>query len=211
MPREKTHGPGSQSSAMDARTRVTEIVTGLSGEKSSGAASAEALLPLVYDDLRQRAAFYLSRERPGHTLQPTALVHEAYLKLVDQTRVSWRGRTHFFAVGARVMRRLLIDHARGRGREKRGGEWQRVTLAESLQPSKDAELDLDQLLTLESALEKLAELDEREARVVELRFFAGLKVDEVAHLLGVSRRTVEDDWTHARAWLKRELSRGSEP
>lgn len=211
MPREKTHGPASQSPARDAKNRVTAIVAGLSGDGSPPPASVDELLPLVYEDLRRRAALYLSRERPGHTLQATALVHEAYLKLVDQSRVNWRGRTHFFAVGARVMRRLLIDHARGRGREKRGGGLQRVTLAESLQPSNDTELDLDQLLTLENALEKLAELDEREARVVELRFFAGLKVDEVAHLLGVSRRSVEDDWTHARAWLKLELSRGSEP
>jgi RNA polymerase sigma factor (TIGR02999 family) len=128
------------------------------------------------------------------------------LKLVDQSRVNWQGRTHFFAVGANIMRRLLIDHARGRGREKRGGGWQRVTLAESLPPSNDPNLDVEQLLSLNSALEKLARLDERQAKMVELRFFAGLTVDEVAHLLGVSKRTVEDDWMHARAWLKRELS-----
>lgn len=191
---------------MDAKARVTAIVADLSGGKSGPPASAEELLPLVYDELRQRAELYMRWERPGHTLRPTALVHEAYLKLVDQSRVNWRGRTHFFAVGANAMRRLLIDHARGRRREKRGGGWQRITLAESLPASRDPNLDLDQLLSLNSALEKLARLDERQARVVELRFFAGLKVDEVAHLLGVSQRTVEGDWMHARAWLKRELS-----
>jgi RNA polymerase sigma factor (TIGR02999 family) len=191
---------------MDAKARVTAIVAGLSEGKVDPPASAEELLPLVYDELRQRAELYMRRERLGHTLQPTALVHEAYLKLVDQSRVNWRGRTHFFAVGANIMRRLLIDHARGRGREKRGGGWQRVTLAESLPPSNDPNLDVEQLLSLNSALEKLARLDERQAKMVELRFFAGLTVDEVAHLLGVSKRTVEDDWMHARAWLKRELS-----
>ena len=155
------------------------------------------------------ARAYLGRERPGHTLQPTALVNEAYIKLVDQTQVDWQGRTHFFAVGARVMRNLLIDHARGRGRAKRGGAWHRVTLAESLTPFTRGELDVDQLLALNEALERLAELDERQGRVVELRFFGGLTVPEVATVLGVSTRTVEGDWTHARAWLRRELSRGA--
>jgi RNA polymerase sigma factor (TIGR02999 family) len=164
-------------------------------------------MPLVYDELRRRAAFYMSRERSGHTLQPTALVHEAYLKLVDQSRVNWRGRTHFFAIGAGAMRRILIDYARGHGREKRGGDWQRVTLSEPLQ-SKESGLDMDELLMLEEALEKLARIDQREAKIVELRFFAGLKVNEVAEVLGVSKRTVEDDWVHARAWLNRELSQG---
>jgi RNA polymerase sigma factor (TIGR02999 family) len=188
--------------------QVTEIVAGLSGAGNAGAATPDELLPLVYDELRLLARRYLSRERPGHTLQPTALVHEAYLRLVDQTRVNWQGRTHFFAVGARVMRNLLIDHARARGRAKRGGEWHRVTLADGVAPFEDGDLDHEQLLALNGALDRLAALDERQARVVELRFFGGLTVAEVAHLLGVSRRTVEGDWTHARAWLKRELTRG---
>jgi RNA polymerase sigma factor (TIGR02999 family) len=188
--------------------RVTEIVAGLSGTGEAGEATPEELLPLVYDELRLLAKRYLSRERPGHTLQATALVHEAYLRLVDQTRVDWQGRTHFFAVGARVMRNLLIDHARARGRVKRGGDLRRVTLAEGLTPSARGDFDPEQLLALEESLERLARLDERQARVVELRFFGGLTVPEVAHLLGVSRRTVEGDWTHARAWLKRELARG---
>jgi RNA polymerase sigma factor (TIGR02999 family) len=165
---------------------------------------------MVYDELRRLAARYLAGERPGHTLQPTALVHEAYIKLVDLTRVDWQGRTHFFAVGARVMRNLLIDHARGRGRAKRGGNLQRVTLVGNVQPFGGADLDLDRLLVVDEALQRLAELDERQARVVELRFFGGLTVPEVSHFLGVSQRTVEGDWTHARAWLLRELSRQNE-
>jgi RNA polymerase sigma factor (TIGR02999 family) len=218
---------------MDSKTRVTAIVAELGGGETgasapeststsasastsaststsasvSASASAEELLPLVYEELRHRAALYMKGERVGHTLQPTALVHEAYMKLVDQTRVNWRGRTHFFAVAANAMRRLLIDHARGRARVKRGGGWQRVTLGESLPSSNKPDVDLEQVLSLSDALDELARVDEREAKVVELRFFAGLTMDEVARFLGVSKRTVEDDWTHARAWLARELSR----
>jgi RNA polymerase sigma factor (TIGR02999 family) len=191
---------------MDEKGQATDLVAKLSGEDKSPS-SVEELMPLVYDDLRRRARAYMSRERPGHTLQPTALVHEAYMKLVDQSRVNWRGRTHFFAIGAQAMRRILIDHARGHGREKRGGEWQRVTLSAPLK-SDESGLDLVELLNLDRALEKLDGLDERQAKIVELRFFAGLKMSEVAEVLGVSKRTVEDDWVHARAWLKHELSKG---
>jgi RNA polymerase sigma factor (TIGR02999 family) len=191
---------------MDEKAHATDLVAKLSGEEKSPS-SAEELMPLVYDDLRRRARAYMSRERPGHTLQPTALVHEAYMKLVDQSRVNWRGRTHFFAIGAQAMRRILIDHARGHGREKRGGEWQRVTLSAPLK-SDESGLDLVELLNLDRALEKLAGLDERQAKIVELRFFAGLKMSEVAEVLGVSKRTAEDDWVHARAWLKHEFSKG---
>jgi RNA polymerase sigma factor (TIGR02999 family) len=190
---------------MDEKDRATDLVANLSGEEKSPS-SAEELMPLVYDDLRRRARAYMSRERPGHTLQPTALVHEAYMKLVDQTRVNWRGRTHFFAIGAQAMRRILIDHARGHGRDKRGGDWQRVTLSAPLK-SDESGMDLVELLSLDRALEKLAGLDGRQAKIVELRFFAGLKMSEVAEVLGVSKRTVEDDWLHARAWLKHQLSK----
>jgi len=189
-----------------AHNRVTEIVASLSEEGRAAPASAEELLPLVYQDLRRLAERYMSRERPGHTLQPTALVHEVYLKLVDQTRANWKGKSHFFAVAAQAMRRLLIDHARGRRREKRGGARQRVTLAESLLPSTGNELDFEELLSLNSALEKLATVEARADQVVEFRFFGGLTVPEVAHVLDVSARTVEGDWTYARAWLRRELS-----
>jgi len=190
---------------IDARTRTTEIVAGIQDPESGTDASASQLFPLIYDELRRLARGYMAGERPGHTLQPTGLVNEAYLKLVDLTRIDWQGRTHFLAVAATAMRRLLIDHARGRGRQRRGGEWRPVTLGYSLVPERGG-LDVDQLLDLDAALEKLALLDARQAKVVELRFFAGLSVAQVATALGLSKRTVEGDWQHARAWLRRELS-----
>lgn len=190
----------------DAKKRATELVTGLGQKGPESELSAEQLIPIVYDELRRLAASYMVRERAGHTLQPTALVNEAFLKLVDQTRVNWRGRTHFFAVGANVMRRLLIDHARGRDREKRGADWQRVTLSHGLVATDEGGLDADQLLDLDAALDRLAKLDPRQARIVELRFFCGLTVAEVADFLGVSKRLVEGEWMHARVWLKRELA-----
>ena len=193
--------------AEDARSRATDILTGLEQTAGSGKVPADELMPLVYDELRRLARGFMGRERREHTLQPTALVHEAYVRLVDQSRVDWRGRTHFRAVGARVMRRILIDHARQHGSAKRGGGLQRVTLGESLLRSSDAELDLVEVLSLNEALERLRGIDEREARVMELRFFGGLTCDEVAEVLGVSKRTVEGEWTHGRAWLKRELTR----
>ncbi len=145
---------------------------------------------------------------PDQTLQATGLVHEAYLKLVDQSQVDWRGRSHFMATAAKVMRNILIDRARQRAALKRGGDWQRITL--SLEPAANPGLDADQLLGLNAALERLAERDLRQARVVELRCFGGLKVDEVAAALDMSKRSVEGYWTHAQAWLRRELSRGGE-
>lgn len=163
-----------------------------------------ALLPLVYEELRGLAAAYLAGERPDHTLQATALVHEAYLRLVDQTRADWKDRAHFRAVAATVMRRILIDHARSRGRQKRQAGGQRLSfeaaLAISAEPNED-------LLTIDEALTRLAERDARKARVVELRFFGGLGVDETATVLGVSDRTVKNDWSFAKAWLLREITR----
>lgn len=171
--------------------------------------SASELMPLVYDELRRLARGFMGRERREHTLQPTALVHEAYLKLADQSRVDWRGRTHFLAVGARAMRRILIDHARQHASAKRGGGQQRITLSESILHPEDPDLDLVELVSLGDALDKLKALDERQARVVELRCFGGLTTAEAAEVLGVSNRTVEGDWMHARAWLGRELAGGS--
>jgi RNA polymerase sigma factor (TIGR02999 family) len=186
-------------------TRDPEQITQLLGQMKAGDRSAaERLMPLVYGQFRALAAQYLRKERGNHTLQPTALVNEAYLKLLDQSRVQWQGRTHFFAVGAQAMRRILVDHARRRQRLKHGGQRARVTLDEGVALSPDRDQDV---LALDEALLKLAELDERQAKVVELRFFAGLTVDEVADVLGVSKRTVEGDWTMARAWLHRELSK----
>ncbi len=189
--------------AADPKAHVTGILAELSRDTPDPKISPEQLLPLVYDALRRLARSQLRRERADHTLQSTELVHEAYERLADQSRVNWRGRTHFFAVAAQVMRRLLVDHARQRARRKRGGGLQRITLGGVAAGS---DLDLEELLALDRALKKLAALHEREARVVELRYFGGLTTREVASVVGVTERTVRRDWTFARAWLKRELS-----
>jgi RNA polymerase sigma factor (TIGR02999 family) len=168
---------------------------------------ARRLLPLVYDELRALAEKYLRGERKEHTLQPTALVHEAFMRLVDQSRVNWKGRTHFYAVSAEAMRRILIDNARAHRRLKRGGGWQRVVLDEGVA----LETGHLEAVALQDALEQLAHLDPEQARIVELRFFAGLTVDEVAEVLGVSKRKVEADWTHAKAWLRTALDPKSSP
>ena len=170
-----------------------EEVTTLLIQQGEGPPPTDSdLLPLVYEELRSLAASYLNNERQGHTLQPTALVHEAYLRLVDQTRVRWQDRTHFFAVAAMCMRRILINHARDRNRLKRGGGMQRVALTELTAPGN---LSDQALLTLDEALKRLAELDERKARVVEFRYFAGLSVEQTAELLGASPATVGLAWT----------------
>jgi serine/threonine-protein kinase len=182
-----------------------------SDSKKAGRAAADELIPLVYDELRRLARGFLSRERPDHTLQPTALVNEAYLRLARQQSVNWAGRTHFFAVGANIMRRLLIDHARGRGRRKRGGDMRKVTLEERITPGAGRELGLDELLSLDAALTELAAIHARQAAIVELRFFGGLTVPEVAEHLGVSKRTVESDWSTARSWLRERLANPPRP
>jgi len=185
-----------------------EEVTTLLIQQGEGPPPTDSdLLPLVYEELRSLAASYLNNERQGHTLQPTALVHEAYLRLVDQTRVRWQDRTHFFAVAAMCMRRILINHARDRNRLKRGGGMRRVALTELTAPGN---LSDQALLTLDEALKRLAELDERKARVVEFRYFAGLSVEQTAELLGASPATVKRDWEFARAWLLRELTTGED-
>lgn len=171
---------------------------------SDGDPAAEAkLLPLVYDQLRRQAAHQLRRERPGHSLSPTAVVHELYLRLVPQERASWVNRAQFFAVASRLIRRVLVDHARARRTAKRAGGWQRVTLAEDVVEAGPPDLDL---LALDRALEELAALDERRARLVELRYFGGLSLDETAAALGVSAATVSREWQLARAWLHRRLA-----
>jgi RNA polymerase sigma factor (TIGR02999 family) len=164
------------------------------------------LFPLVYGELRRVARGYLGRERAQHTLQPTALVNEVWLRLRDQRRVNWQGRTHVIAVGAQAMRRVLIDHGRGHRREKRGGGQAPVTLHDWLDAKQEQPVLVEDALALDIALKKLATIDERQATIVEMRYFGGLTVPEVAEALGVSTRTVEGEWTHARAWLKRELS-----
>ncbi len=184
---------------MEPSAQITQVLRQVEQGDPSQVAD---LLPLVYDELHAQAQRYLNRENRDHTLQPTALVHEAYLKLVDQSRVHWQGRTHFLAVGAQAMRRVLVDHARGRKRLKRGGDRQRIALDEGLALSTDRDEDL---LAVDDALTKLAGLDPRQARIVELRFFAGMSVAEVAEVLGVSKRTVEAEWTAVKAWLRKEF------
>lgn len=187
------------------QTEATALVADLCDESKESRLSAEQLAPLVYNEMRGLARRYLYRESPGHSLQSVDVVHEAYLRLVDQKRVDWRGKTHFYAVGARMMRRVLVDHARAKKRLKRGGAWQRITLTDA--PDRRA-LEVEELLALHEAMETLASIDERAAQIAEMRFFAGLTVKEVAHVLGISTTTVEGDWAHARAWLRQELSRG---
>ncbi|MGH9661592.1 MAG: sigma-70 family RNA polymerase sigma factor [Bryobacteraceae bacterium] len=168
-------------------------------------AALEKLTPLVYDELRRLAHRYMGRERAGHTLQATALVNEAYLRLVDASSVQWENRTHFFAVSAQVMRRILVDFARSRNYQKRGGGARDVSLDEALVVSLDR---ASEMVALDDALSALSAVDARKARVVELRFFGGLSVEETAQVLGVSVETVQRDWKLAKVWLLRELQRG---
>ena len=180
-------------------------VTQLLAEWSKGdRAALEALMPLVYSELRRVANHYLSQEKPGHTLSATALVHEAYLRLVKQ-KLPWQSRAHFFAVAAQMMRRILVDHARSHNYAKRGGGVMTITLDSAL-ASSDRELDL---VALDDALLSLAKLDERQSRMVELRFFGGLSIEETSEVLGISAPTVKREWASARAWLFREIRRGS--
>jgi RNA polymerase sigma factor (TIGR02999 family) len=179
---------------------VTQLLIGWGkGDKEA----LDQLLPLVYDELRRQAARYLRRERPGHTLQTTALIHEAYIRLVDQKRVQWQNRAHFFGIAAQLMRRILVDHARSRHRVKRGGSDVRVSLAEASLTVKARDLDV---LAIDEALDHLAQVDERQAKVVELRFFSGLSVEETAEVLQISPATVKREWSMAKAWLHREIS-----
>ena len=163
----------------------------------------DKLIPIVYEELRRQAARYLRRERPGHTLQTTGLIHEAYLRLIDQSSVQWQNRAHFFAISAQLMRRILVDHARSRQAAKRGGSDIKLPLEEGMIASEGTEVDL---VALDEALERLAGIDPQQGRVVELRFFSGLSVLETAEVLGVSPRTVKRDWNVAKAWLRREIS-----
>jgi RNA polymerase sigma factor (TIGR02999 family) len=166
----------------------------------------DKLLPLVYNELHRQAARFLRHERPNHTLQTTALIHEAYLKLVDQKQARWQNRAHFFAICAQLMRRILVDHARTRQRAKRGGGDLRVTLTEVVASAHERDINL---IALDEALARLAALDARQSRVVELRFFGGLDVAETAAVLGLSPATIKSDWSLAKAWLRRELTRGA--
>ena len=179
---------------------ITELLASYGrGDKES----LDQLMPIVYDELRRQAARYLRREQAGHTLQTTALIHEAYVRLVDQRNMQWQNRAHFFGIAAQMMRRILVDHARSKKRAKRGGSEIRVSLGDVEVAAKDQELDV---VALDEALERLARIDEQQSRVVELRFFSGLSVEETAEVMGISKSTVKRDWSMAKAWLHRELS-----
>lgn len=180
----------------------SEVTRILQAAESSDPSSLERLFPLVYDELRQLAERQFHREGAGHTLQPTALVHEAYLRVAKSDGAGWKDRAHFVALAAKVMRQILVDHHRRRSASKRGGEAARLTLDPHMRILEQSSLDI---LALEESLAELAELDERKGRVVELRVFGGLEVEEVAHILEVSPRTVEADWAFARAWLRRKI------
>jgi len=173
---------------------------------SGDSAALDALIPLVYSELRRLARYYLQQEKQGHTLSSTALVHEAYLRLVTQKEVTWQNRAHFFGVASQMMRRILVDHARKRASVKRGGEALTLALDEADPVTQQREIDL---VALDDALVGLAKMDQRQSRLVELRFFGGLSIEETSEVLGVSAPTVKRDWASARAWLFRELSRGS--
>ncbi len=180
-------------------------VTRLLQDWSGGDADAPArLMPLVYEELRRLARDYLRRERAGHTLQPTALIHEAYLRMVDQTCVSWQNRAHFFGSAARAMRRILVDHARAQQAAKRGGGAAKVSLDEAATvPAPASDTDL---VALDGALQSFARSYPRQSEVVELRFFGGLEAREIAEVLSVSEKTILRDWNFAKLWLQRELS-----
>lgn len=184
--------------------QTTELLSAISGGDRE---AADRLMSLLYDEFRRLAARYLHRERADITLQPTALVHEAFLRLVNQEDVDWQGRSHFFAIGAQAMRRILVDHARRKQSEKHGGGRHRIELDDQMTISKKRDEDL---LAIDDALDVLSQIDPRQAKIVELRFFGGLTVAEVAEVLGVSKRTVESEWTMVRAWLRRELSGDTE-
>lgn len=187
--------------------------TRLLNELSAGdRAAADRLLPLVYEELRDLASKFMRAERRDHTLQPTALVHEAYLRLVNEKQVHWTGRSHFFAIAARCIRQILVNHANAHRAAKRGGGAKRLALVDAdAGTSDDAIGGGVDLLELEAALAELGAVDERRAQVVELRFFGGLNVEQTASVLGVSQRTVTGDWRFARAWLKTRLLAGGEP
>lgn len=179
----------------DNKKEVTQILKNFESSKR-----AADLYPMVYDNLHNIADKLYRRERPGHTLQPTLLVNEAYMNLVDQEHIDWKGRSHFFAVGAQAIRRILVHHARNKNAQKRGSGAQKIYLEEGLAyaPEKD-----EVVLSLDEALEKLGEVHERQAKVVELKFFGGMKMQEIAEELGVSIKTIEIDWKVAKAWLKK--------
>lgn len=200
VPNRDASSPPAASLAPDSQSEVTTLLVALAhGEPEA----LERLLPAIYDELKRLASAQLRRERGEHTLGATALVHEAYLRLVDQRSVNWQGRAHFFGIAAQSMRRILVDHARRRSAGKRSRDHQ-VTLDTAVAIAADS--NTDEILAVHEALERLAEFDPRQAQLVELRYFAGFTIEEAADLLGISTATASRDWAVARAWLQRELA-----
>jgi RNA polymerase sigma-70 factor (ECF subfamily) len=184
-----------------AKGDVTELLLAWSnGDRQA----LDKLIPMVYDELHRMAKRCLHRERADHTLQATALVNEAYLRLIDQNKVTWQNRAHFFAIAAQIMRRILVDYARGHRATKRGGSLQKLSLDEAIALPGQEDIDLE---LVDDALNKLAELDPRQSQIVELRFFGGLSIEETAQVLGISPATVKREWGMAKAWLYRQLSK----
>jgi RNA polymerase sigma-70 factor, ECF subfamily len=189
----------------DSRANITQL---LRSAGSGDRRDLDALMSAIYDDLRRLAISHMEGERHDHTLQPTAVVHEAYMKLVDQRNTDWKDRLHFFAIASRIIRRILIDHARVRLAQKRGGGGERIDIDDCEPPSAAPGGGVD-LLALDEALAELAEIDERQAKIVELRFFGGCSIEEIAELLSIGRRSVDREWNAAKTWLYCRLSDGT--
>jgi RNA polymerase sigma-70 factor, ECF subfamily len=195
-------GASEKAAATPDKGEVTRwLVAGSGGDPHA----LESLLPLVYEELHRQAVRFFRQERVGHTLQPTALVNEVYLRLINQHEVSWQNRAQFFGIAAQMMRRILVSHARGRAAKKRGGAAQHITLDEELAAAPQRDLNL---LALDDALSRLETIDPDKSRMVELRFFSGLSVEETAEVMGVSPRTIDRQWQMAKAWLHREINTG---
>jgi RNA polymerase sigma factor (TIGR02999 family) len=190
---------------MESRPEKSQAISRILQEWSEGRKEAsEELMPLVYDELRRQASRYLRRERPGHTLQTTALIHEAYLRLVDQRGVSWQNRAHFFGIAAQAMKRILVDYAKARHRDKRGGAAENLPLDEA-RFVVTGEKGVD-LIALDEALARLAKFDPQQASIVDLKFFGGFTIEEIAETLRISRATVKREWNSAKAWLHGEIA-----
>jgi RNA polymerase sigma factor (TIGR02999 family) len=207
----KSSGEGRRISEPDmagdsATPKKSEVTRWLIAGSAGDARALEALLPLVYDELHRQAVRFFNRERAGHTLQPTALVNEVYLRLINQREVNWQNRAQFFGIAAEMMRRILVSHARGRQAQKRGGAAQHITLDEGVAAEPQRDLNL---LALDDALTRLEQLDPEKSRMVELRFFSGLSVEETAKVMGVSPRTIDRKWQTAKAWLHREIGKAA--
>ena len=195
-------GPSGEDPVIADKGEVTRwLIAGTEGDSHA----VESLLPLVYEELHRQAVRFFRGERAGHTLQPTALVNEVYLRLINQNDVTWQNRAQFFGIAAQMMRRILVSHARGREAKKRGGGIQRITLQEDLATAPQRDVNL---LALDDALTRLETVDPDKSRMVELRFFSGLSVEETAEVMGVSPRTIDRQWQTAKAWLHREINSG---